>query len=217
VINFQFKVDCREHNPDLFLYFDLYSKEKGFTWTKEMLEIGDVVCGNICIERKEAGDFVGSIMDGRLKEQAMRMCANYDHRYIIIEGNPFQTKSNINHNAIIGKMTSLCAKYGIFLINVESPQHTVYTCYSIVAKHFAEKNLDFVNFNKSVKRLNDIDISIAMLLQVPGLGVDRAKKIADFYNCPLCELFGKICYEDVITIDGIGETTTKKLLKSIGK
>jgi ERCC4-type nuclease len=217
MINFQFKVDSREHNPDLFLYFDLYSKEKGFSWSKELLEVGDIVCGNVCIERKEASDFVGSILDGRLKEQAMRMYANYEHRYIIIEGDVFATKSNINHNAIIGKMTSLCAKYGIYLINVNSPRHTVYTCYSIVAKIFAENKLDFINFNKSVRRLNDIDIVVAMLLQIPGLGLDRAKKIAEFYKTTPSEIFGKICYNDLVNIDGIGEVTTRKVLNSIGK
>ena len=36
------------------------------------LEVGDLVCGDAVIERKQATDFVGSIMDGRLSNQIQK-------------------------------------------------------------------------------------------------------------------------------------------------
>ena len=101
-----------------------------------MLEVGDVACGDIVIERKEAGDFVGSIIDGRLNEQAAKMSLNYDHKYVIIEGNPFRTDSNINPHAIIGKMVSLLVKHDMKIIFVETPTQFVFACsrFAIQAK-----------------------------------------------------------------------------------
>jgi ERCC4-type nuclease len=216
MINFHFKVDSREQNPDLFLYFDVYSKEKSFSWQKEYLEVGDVVCGNICIERKEAGDFVSSIIDGRLKEQAMKMASNFEHRYIIIEGDIFRTKSNINHNAIIGKLTSLTVNYGIQIFMINNPAHFVYTCYSIVAKHYGKQELDIFQFKKIVHKLNDEDVRTAMLIQIPGVGIGRAKLISKFYNnLTVKEMFEKITFEELISINGIEKRIANKIINAI--
>ena len=123
-------VDTREHNEDIFDTLDILSSEKGFEWEKATLETGDVVCGNVCIERKEAGDFVGSITTGHLKEQCAKMCLNFPdpngHKYLILEGDPYTTRSNMNINAITGQMTSLAVKYNIKLVYVPNAAQFVY-------------------------------------------------------------------------------------------
>jgi ERCC4-type nuclease len=212
---FNFKIDTREQNKDLFLYFDLYSKEKKFTYEKIFLEVGDVICGNVCIERKEAGDFVSSIMDGRLNEQAIKMCLNYKHKYIIIEGDVFKTKSNISHHAIIGKMASLCVRYGIKIITVDSTQHFVYTCYALVSKHVEQNEFSPIDFEKYIPKLQLEDIPVAMLMQIPGIGKEKATKIIEYYNYSIKDLFNNIKREDLMQIDGIKDKIADKIIDAI--
>src|SRR2546422_7704689 len=57
---------------------------------KLTLTIADyVVSSRVAIERKEGTDFVGSIFDGRLFEQAHRLRETYEFPIIIVEGSVF--------------------------------------------------------------------------------------------------------------------------------
>ena len=113
-------------------------------------------------------------------------------------------------------MVSICANYGIFIINVNSPKDLVYACYSIVAKHYARNELDFVNFKNCIRKLKNEDVPVAMLCQIPNVGLDKAKLIVKFYkNCSPQELFSKICFEDLISISGIGRIIAQKIMDNI--
>ncbi len=78
--------DYREGNstvPDLL-------ERLGVTLTKTELAVGDyVVQGeeNIVIERKEAGDYIGSLKDGSLHTQLYELSTNYSFAILLVEGN----------------------------------------------------------------------------------------------------------------------------------
>lgn len=207
------KIDSRERNISLFDAFDIACSNKDIKWEKTFLEVGDVSCGNIVIERKEASDFIGSIMDGRLREQAAKMSLNYPYKYVIIEGNPFRTKSNINHHAIIGKMTSLLVKHNIRLLNVETPQQFAYACISIIEKHISENEFNSADFVKLQYKIADSDIITAMIYQIPGLGYEKAKQIAEMYHFNLDEFVHNANIESLTGIKGIGKKTAEKIIQ----
>lgn len=210
------KIDDRERNQEMFDAFDILGSENDFQYKICHLETGDVVCGDIVIERKEAvGDFIGSIIDGRLREQAAKMCLNFEHKYLIIEGNPYRTRSKISHNAIIGKMTSLAVKYNIKIILVETPQQFAYACWSIIKKHIEEGMFDPNDFKKLSYKVSDDDIVTAMILQIPGIGYDKAKQIAEKYNYSLITLTNNITKEELCSIEGIGEVTAEKVISVV--
>jgi len=211
------KIDSREHNEQMFDAFDILTYEKGWTYEKAFLDVGDVACGNIVIERKEAGDFVHSIMDGRLKEQAAKMCMNYEHKYIIVEGSPFQTESAINQNAIIGKMTSLAVKHNIKLLFVEDPKQFAYACMSIIEKHFTEGVFNPAEHNALLYKADSKDILVAMLYQIPRLGWDKAKKIAEKCHYSLRTLVSEATKERLMEIEGIGDVMAERILSFVTK
>jgi len=207
------KVDTREQSTDLWDAFDLLSIDKGFTFERTFLKVGDVACGDIVIERKEASDFVSSIMDGRLKEQSAKMCLNYEYKYLIVEGSPFRVKSNIHPNAILGQMTSLVTKYNIRLIFVEDTYQFAYVCHSIVQKHIAEQMFNPAEHDKLFYKVKDEDIVVAMVQQIPNLGYEKAKLVAKKYNNSLKDLVNNVSTEGLLQIDGIGDITAKNILK----
>jgi len=205
------KVDTREHNQEMFDSFDILATKQGFEYERTFLEVGDVACGNIVIERKEANDYVSSIMDGRLREQAAKMSLNYQYKYVIVEGNPYKTKSSINAHAIIGKMTSLLIKHDIKLLFVETPEQFAFACYSIIKKHMDEGSFNPEEFKKLQYKVGKNDIITAMLYQIPNIGYDKAKAIAEMFEYSLPKLLNEVTKEKLMLIKGIGETMAERI------
>ena len=58
---------------------------------KQMAHGDFILDGVITVERKTAGDFIVSIIDGRLFRQMANLKKNCDHPVLLIEGNPFRT------------------------------------------------------------------------------------------------------------------------------
>lgn len=211
------KIDDRERNQDFFDALDMYGTEKGFEWKIEHLLVGDIMCGNIIIERKEATDFICSIMDGRLREQAAKMCLNYKNRYIIIEGNPFRTESVIHHHAIMGMMTSLLVKHDIKIMFVDNAVQTAYACYSIIHKHLTEETFNPTEHKQAVYKNTDDDIVVAMLLQIPRLPYNKAKAIAEQYEYSFLKLVNNVSIERLLQIEGIGDVIAKRVYNFLKK
>ena len=60
----------------------------GFSVRSKKLPVGDYLLpGKFVIERKEANDFVTSIMNGHLFNQAELLASHADRPFIVIEGN----------------------------------------------------------------------------------------------------------------------------------
>jgi len=212
-----FLIDDREHSQELKQALSIVSMTRMFDYETAHLEIGDVQCGNIVIERKEANDFIGSIMDGRLKEQARKMNLGFEYRYIIIEGNPFKTGSAISEVAIIGKMTSLLIKHRINLLFVESPLQFVEACYSIVKKH-QEENIFDPSFKPStIPKKSDEDILTMMLMQIQGISFDKAKSISNLYANSLKCLVENANVKEITSIDGIGKVLANRIVDFMKK
>jgi len=59
----------------------------GVSLRYEFLEVGDYLLpGDILIERKEVGDFLSSLLDGRLFDQASNLVEVSENPTILIEG-----------------------------------------------------------------------------------------------------------------------------------
>ncbi len=81
-------------------------KFPGVTATQAQLPSGDyVIAEGVAIERKEATDFVNSVMSGHLFEQMARMQIEYRHSIVLIEGDPYKTRSAITPEAIDGALS----------------------------------------------------------------------------------------------------------------
>jgi ERCC4-type nuclease len=205
-------VDDREVSKELFEAFDYYSHKENFEWQKQRLIVGDFLYNDVVIERKEASDFISSIIDGRLKEQAAKMCLNYKNKYLILEGNPFNTESEINPHAIIGKMTSLLIKDGISILPVSNAHQCAYAVFSICKKHSEAPNSDIDTY-RVLHALRQHEPLVAMLCQVPGLGLDKANTISGHYNGSIKNLLANANIASLTSIEGIGPKTAASIIK----
>jgi len=103
----------------------------------KQLDVGDYICSDrVGIERKSTSDFLQSIIDSRLFEQAKALSENYPNPLMIIEGdiNDLYTTRNIHPNAINGALSSIAIDYRIPILWSIDGQHTAAIVYAIAKR-----------------------------------------------------------------------------------
>ena len=96
------------------------------------LTCGDVVCGNVVIERKTREDFEQSILDRRLFKQLEMMSRMYERKVVIVEGE--QCAGIVRREALMGAYASIVTDYGAGLFFTKNIETTAELIFSI-AKH----------------------------------------------------------------------------------
>ncbi len=165
------------------------------------LEAGDFICsdGRIAIERKTHSDFISSIIDGRVFEQARLLKNNFEKPIIIIEG---YSDSQISENALKAAIASLLIDFNISLLNTRNTLDTAKTIYWI-AKKEQEENKHAVSFKVGKKPKEMKELQEKIVSSLPGISTVISRR--------LLEHFGKV--EKIFTAS---EAELKKV-KGMGK
>lgn len=172
------------------------------------LEYGDIVEGDIAIERKTALDFAGSVNDKRIFTQAYGMSSNYKNAYIIMTGSYEDIRNNryCNNfpvNRFIGAMSDLLMFYNVPVLRVENENMFWRYTESIIRK----SNGEAPQVIKKVPRGKG-DIRIGVLMGVPNLGEKRAREILKTYT------IHELCHatiDDLRTVKGIGKKRAQNI------
>jgi Fanconi anemia group M protein len=100
-------------------------RQEGLTVEISSLPIGDVRIGeHVIIERKSARDFVNSIVDGRLLDQAARLVGAAPRSMMIIEGSNLFHHRVVDGQAIMGALATLTLDYGLPVISSSDTAET---------------------------------------------------------------------------------------------
>ena len=89
------------------------------------LLVADFLLGDgVAVERKSARDFVASILDRRLFDQAERLLDSHERPLLVLEGDPLTTGLNVHPNAIRGALAHLAVVRRLPVLPSASPQDT---------------------------------------------------------------------------------------------
>ena len=165
----------------------------------DALVVGDFVCSDrVAVERKAHSDFVGSIIDGRLFEQAHHMRDHFEKPVFIIEGT---SDRDISVNALKAAIATLATQYNASVLNTKNPKDTALTVFWLAKKeqHDAGRELAIMvgKKPKDEKRLQE-----EIVCGLPGVGPEISKR--------LLRQFGSVS-----AVFGAGEDELKKV-KGIG-
>ncbi|MEM7825568.1 MAG: ERCC4 domain-containing protein [Candidatus Aenigmatarchaeota archaeon] len=149
-------------------------KKLGVLVNVQSLEVGDfVVSEKVCIEKKTHSDFISSIIDGRIFEQASLLRKNFEKPIILIEG---YSNREINDNALKAALACLLTDFGISLINTKNSFDTAKLIYWIAEKEQVEvKNEVAIKVIKKPKEIKKIQEFIVCSL--PGVSTKTAVKL----------------------------------------
>ena len=200
---------------------DYYTKQ-GHTVTVTELPIGDYIFNQeVCFEFKTIPDFITSIQSGRVFNQAINMAENYDHHYVIIQGDE-HTRSRalgMSRNYIpinISQYLGAIASSNRFTTVIESYNPIVDEAYYRMLTT-ATKAIQTKPIVKKFPRKHKNPAFNYLAYCIYGINAKRAQDIV--YSCHLQTLedLFNLTHQDLIKIDGIGDNLADKILQSISE
>jgi len=168
----QIFLDTRESDDKFVTIMIDKATESKFDIVIRTLDVGDIQCGNIIIERKSINDFYSSVSGDHLWNQIANMKSNTEYNSIIMLSGRLQELhklDDIKINVIMGAMKKITS-LGIPLIWVQNDNELVVKALEFFA--YAESNEDFVPIKRVEKNKKD-----SLFMALPHVGRKAAKKL----------------------------------------
>ena len=192
-------VDGRERNRELREAL----KANGIEVDERAVYVGDyVISDRVCVERKTVPDFEGSLMNGRLLDQAKRLKQNYQLPIIIVEGDPDEYR--LGRNVIIGAMVALYVDNGIEVITSRNPTETS-DIITTIAKHEQNGNLREPSMKGGRRAYTVSNYQEYIVANLPGIGPKLARSLLRHFKS-----IKNISNADVKALRKVGKIGKKK-------
>lgn len=170
---YEIYVDSRELASTVareLLEFGIISKPK-------MLDVGDYVLSDrVVIERKTTEDFLQSIVDKRLMEQAVRLKQSYQRPIMILEGDGLYSKRGIHPNAIRGALASVAVDFGMPILFSQDEKETA-SFINVILKHEREERRGEVQIRGEKKVLTLKEQQEYLIVGLPNVNITLAKRL----------------------------------------
>ena len=211
-------IDAREQNR--IETATQYYESQGHNVTIKELPIGDYIFQDkVVFEYKTIPDFITSIQDGRVFNQAINMAENYDYHYIIIQGDEHTRSRSIgmSKNYIpvnITQYLGAIASLNRFTTVIESYNPIIQEAYYRMLVT-AKKALQDKPIVKKFPRKHKNPAFNYLCYCIYGINAKKAKLITDTYELKSLNDLLQLTTEDLTLIEGIGEKTAKNIIEAI--
>jgi len=168
------------------------------------LEVGDYIVGEIAVERKTIGDYLGSKTSGHLDDQLYNLSTNFEFSYLLIEGYVSQEllHRKMKRAPFISSLVGSSLKHApngkqgqIVTVNLETKWDTV-----LFLKFLHDKVIKGeARLPKIFKRKANPDmILVYVVSSVPGIGQVYAKRLLGH-----CKTVARVMNADVLQLTAV--------------
>jgi Fanconi anemia group M protein len=202
-------IDCHENKSSVKDYLeDLSAVVKVLP-----LKVGDFICSErVCVERKTGNDFISSIVDGRLFQQAEELRDNFTKPIILVEGDYYA--GGMNENAIKAALASVVLDYEIPVIMTKDEEETARTIFWLAKREQIISNVEVgIKGEKKPKQLKDLQEHV--ISGLPKVSVVLSKRILKKFKT--IRNFANANEKELIEVDGIGKVLAKHLHELLNK
>lgn len=184
----------------------------GVTVESRDLLAGDFAIGSkLGIERKTAHDFVASILDGRLMEQAARLSSEYEQAIVVIEGDVYSTRSIIKSESIDGALSWLAVLSGIPVLHVPNSVRSAMLIHRI-GLH-VEHGLGY-EVPLRANKPQDASLSAQFLIEgLPGVGPVVARRLLEHFHTPSAVF--NATKDELKHVHGVGPKMAERIFETI--
>jgi len=215
------KIDHREH--DRSESATEYYQQQGVTVETVELPVGDYLFtdgkDSVVFEYKTIPDYISSIHDGRLWNEAINQAENYNYHFIIIHGDLYQrTKELIKSRDYI----PMTIQQYIGSISSLNRYTTVIQCYNSVIEEAyftmmkqAEKCLSNRPIVKKFPKKHKNSAFNFLCYTIYGINYKKADAIVKKYNLKTLSDLQNLTIEKLVKVDGIGERNAKRIMEAI--
>ena len=199
-----------------------YYEQQGCEVEVTNLQIGDYIFNDkVVFEFKTIADFVSSIQDNRVFNEAINQTENYDYHFVIIQGDEHQRAKalamsrnyqEITYFQYLGAIASL-NRYTTVIESYSPFINEAYYRMMIQSK----KCLSTKPIVKKFPRKDKNPAFNYLAYCIYGVSAKRAKDIV--YTCHLktMEDLFNLTHQDLIKINGIGDNLADRILMSISE
>ena len=197
-----------------------YYLKQGHTVSVENLEIGDYLFDNkVVFEFKTIPDFVASIQDNRVFNEAINQAENYDYHYVIIQGDEHarakalamsRNYHEISYFGYLGAIASL-NRYTTVIESYSPHIHEAYYRMMITAK----KCLSNKPIVKKFPRKDKNTAFNFLCYTIYGINYKKAEAIVNEYDLKTLRDLQNLTIEKLVKVDGIGERNAKRIMEAI--
>lgn len=163
------------------------------------------------VERKDANDFVLSIMDRRLFSQVLRMKDEYAQVLFVVEGDPYATRSAISVDAVRGALAYLMTIEKVSLMMVRDAAETS-ALLVLLARHLQE-GLGYEVALRANKPKDLSDLAQYLVEGLPGIGPSGAKTLLKHFGSARAVFTASI--EELCAAPGVGKKTAQRIYDAL--
>ena len=176
------------------------------------LDVADYVLSeDVGVERKSANDFIQSIIDGRLFEQAKRLTEAYRRPLILVEGELYGVR-NVHPNAIRGAVAALTLDLGIPVIFTRDQDETAQYLLLIAKREQLERRKE-VKVRSEKKALSLAERQRLIVEGLPNVSATLAKRLLRHFGS--VERVFTATEEELREVEGIGEKKAREIRRVI--
>lgn len=176
------------------------------------LDVGDyLISERVGVERKEVGDFLASLMDGRLFSQASALRKTYQSPLMIIEGDDLFSRRRISQDAIYGALASITVDFGIPIFSTKDDVETARVLLAIAKREAAEGRIPGIRGDKGTMLLQERQQFI--IEGLPNIsGVIAQRLLAHFGSVSAVLAASE---KDLQNVKGVGKKIAKDIRETL--
>ena len=169
-------------------------REKSSSIVKELIELGnnvkieqldsaDYLCSErVGIEYKKKEDFINSIIDGRMLEQAKNLMNHFERPLIIVEGEEdIYSIRKIHPHAIQGMIAAITVSFGIPIIYTKNNNETA-SILSVIASREQQGEQKYFSPHASNKPMTIKEMQEYIVSSLPSIGPLLAKEMLESFG-----------------------------------
>ncbi len=175
---------------------------------KELPVADYILSDRVAVERKSVQDFVNSIIDGRLFEQAAALAQAFSRPIIVVEGKDIYTARRVHPNAIRGAMATLAVDYGIPIVFTKDAADTAAFLRVIARREqLKESRAPRIRGDKRILSLPEMQLFIVESL--PYVGPKLARQLLKHFET--VERVFTASERELSLVEGIGPKRAKEI------
>ena len=214
------KVQISDKEQSRIKQAERYFTELGCETEVTNLQYGDYVFDNkVALEYKTMADFIASIQDKRVFNEAINQAENFDWHYVLIHGNEHDRTKCIAMTKNYIPVNLFQFHGAIASINRYS---TVIECYSpFINEAFykmyiqAKKDLSTKPIIKKFPRKDKNTAFNFLCYSIYGINWKKAKLITDTYQLQSLTDLMELTIDDLTILEGIGKKTATNIIEAI--
>jgi len=186
-------------------------KQLGADVDIRQLDVGDFILSErVGVERKTVGDFLQSIIDKRLMDQAGKLTETFESPLLVLEGEGLYSRRAIHPNAVRGALASLTVDYRIPIISTRDEKETAELLFTI-AKREQKGVKREVPVRGEAKKLTLPEQQRFVVEGLPGVSAVLAKRLLEHFGT--VERIMRSSEKELQEVHGIGREKAKEIRK----